>query len=208
MNAPVELNCERPDRCRTGVVRSAGGAPESSPGREPGVGSQQTSSPGWGGRTFRPVAVLSLLLAAVVLSSGCKRRMANSPDSPTTNSVATIGPQFWIYDLSEYSLATNSAVSGLGGRWLSARFQRNAGQITTREAMIGRITNALRVDGWTADRITDSRYVMSPIWERSRDDLRYRRPATPNEPPQWFFEQTVHVSNDGATIAIYCTLGW
>ena len=208
MTAPVELSYRHSGRCRDDAVRSAGGAPESSPGREPGVGWQQLSSPGRGGRGFRPAVGPSLFLTAIVFAGGCERREANSPISPPTNTVATAGPQFWIYGLSEYSLATNSVVSGLGGRWISARFRRNAGHVTTREAMIGRITNSLRADGWKAAPITDRKYVLSPLWETAGDDFRYGRSAKPTEPPHWFFEQTVHVSEDAATLAIYCAVGW
>lgn len=158
---------------------------------------------------MRQFVALSLL----IVMTGCDRKgeprsLSSSPASPAA-APKTIGPQFWKYDLDkEYSLVTNDVVSGPGGRWISVRYQRHPGQTTTRQEIVSRITTALQAGGWTPKPPPSGKYVLSKIWETSAEDLHFTRQAKADEPPHWFFAQTVFVSRNAGTVAVYCEVGW
>jgi len=108
----------------------------------------------------------------------------------------------------EYAIVTNDVVSGPGGRWISVRYQRHPEQTTTREEIVSRITTALQADGWQTAPLPSGRYVLSKMWETSAEDLHFTRRAKSDEPPHWFFSQTVFVSRDADTVTVYCEAGW
>jgi hypothetical protein len=157
---------------------------------------------------MRQFIVISLLIVAT--SCGPKEEPHSvsiaSPSPPAEPQ--TIGPQFWKYDLKEYSIVTNDVVSGLGGRWISVRYQRRPEQTTTRESVVSHITTALQADGWKTERLPAGKYVLSKIWETSAEDLHFTRRAKADEPAHWFFVQTLFVSNEADTVAVYCEVGW
>lgn len=153
-----------------------------------------------------------IAISMLILAAGCgpkvEPRSASSASPPPTAEPETIGPQFWKYDLKEYSIITNDVVSGLGGRWISVRYQRRPEQSTTREGVVARITAALHADGWKTEPLPARKYVLSKIWETSAEDLHFARRAKPNEPAHWFFAQTLFVSKEADTVAVYCEVGW
>ena len=150
----------------------------------------------------KTVVTIGLLLFAL----GCDREAEESsqPEEP-----ASIGPQFWKYDLSNYTRVDSDVVYGLGGRWISIRYQRNAGTTVTRDEMASEVDRALLEDGWTAKSPpAPERYVLSEIWETSPSDLCYHRDARGEEPEHWFFNQVIHISHDGKLLCIYAEVGW
>lgn len=88
------------------------------------------------------------------------------------------------------------------------RYQRRPEQSTTREGVVARITAALHADGWKTEPLPARKYVLSKIWETSAEDLHFARRAKPNEPAHWFFAQTLFVSKEADTVAVYCEVGW
>ncbi|MBK8002317.1 MAG: hypothetical protein IPK15_27410 [Verrucomicrobia bacterium] len=110
--------------------------------------------------------------------------------------------------MSEYSIVTEDVSSAPGGRWISVRYQRRHGKTTTRDAVVNRIASALQADGWKTAPLPKGKYVLSKIWETSGEDLHFARRAKPGEPKHWFFAQTVYVSKEADTVAIYCEVSW
>ena len=151
-------------------------------------------------------------ISIIMLATGCGPKSeppsASGSSRHTPVAAKAIGPQFWKYDLKEYSIVTNDVVSGPGGRWISVRYQRRFGETTTREAILSRIAAALQADGWKAEPLPTGRYVLSRMWESSTEDLHFTRRSKRDEPAGWFFAQTVFVSKEADTLAVYCEVGW
>ena len=152
---------------------------------------------------MRAIIPIPLLLAAL----GCERRktppVATQPTYPKA-----IGPQFWRYDLSEYESVEHDVVYGLGGRWISVRYKRKAEATVTRDEMVSAIWSALQEDGWSSKPLPTVKYVLSKIWETSPSDLCFGRAARAAEPKHWFFNQVIHISQDGKTLCVYAEVGW
>ena len=152
---------------------------------------------------------------------GCDRQKPESPadaqslDSNQTRATSSearapksIGPQFFKYDLSDYIQVDTDVVSGLGGRWISVRYQRKPEASVTRDDMVAAIQRALQEDGWSAQTLPAHKYVLSQVWEKSALDLSFGRKAREGEPKNWFFNQVIHISQDGKTLCIYAEVGW
>jgi hypothetical protein len=152
------------------------------------------------------------LFAVVVLLNACDQGPAvsstSAPNPPRSKEPAAIGPQFWKYELNEYSIVDNDVVSSLGGRWISVRYQRRPEHTSTRAGIVSRIATALQADGWKAAPLPQGKYVLSKIWDTSAEDLHFTRGAKADEPDHWSFAQTVFVSKEADTVAIYCEVGW
>ena len=119
----------------------------------------------------------------------------------------SIGPQFWLYDLSEYDEVEHDVRYGLGGRWISIRKRQKPGCSVTRDQLVERISKPLLAAGWT--RATPPRrYVLSKMWETAAGDLYFRRPALKGEPHYLFFNQAVHISEDASIVCLYAEAGW
>ncbi len=148
-------------------------------------------------RTFSACKISLVLTLCVGLMGGCDK-------NPRPG---MIGPQFWKYDLSEYKPIDQNVLSGMGGRWISMRYELKDGQTIPRDQIISRITQALEADGWNKEPLPE-RYVLSTIWETSPQDLCFTRRAREPEPEYWFFSQVIHVSQDGRILCIYYEVGW
>ncbi len=148
----------------------------------------------------------SLHLAAIVaiacLLLGCdsKRDGADREDS--------IGPQFWVYDMKEYTRTHHDVLEGLGGRWISVRYEAKDGAKIDRAGKIREIVNAFISDGWKQEPLPKSKYVLSNLYETASDDLYFRRGARGDESQNWRFAKAIHVSADGRIICSYCEVGW
>jgi hypothetical protein len=137
-----------------------------------------------------------------------RARTGSAPGQRGEPAPESIGPQFWVYDLSEYEQTEHDVLAGLGGRWISVRYTRKPGFSVTRQQLISRIAAALEADGWTREAPPSHKYVLSRIWETASDDLHFRRPARDKEPEYWFFNQTIHVSEDASVVCLYAEVGW
>jgi len=157
---------------------------------------------------MRRIGIIAVMAMAVGCDSRPQSPSASRPATATGAAPGSIGPQFWKYDLKEYSIVAHDKASGPGGRWISVRYQRHPNERTTREEVVSRIAAALQADGWRNEPLPPQRYVFSKIWETSSEDQRFTRPAKPDEPAHWFFAQTVFVSKEADTLAIYCEVGW
>lgn len=161
-----------------------------------------------------------LIIAAVLIAAGCGREPVPSPkqeeSKPSVRAAPTpersvpksIGPQFWVYDLSSYAQVDSDVVSGMGGRWISVRYQKKDGADVSRENVMSNIVSSLEGDGWTKKALPGRKYVLSQIWEKSDQDLHFSRGAKEKEPENWFFSQTIHVSTNAETVCLYCEVGW
>jgi hypothetical protein len=168
---------------------------------------------------------ISLVAVFLLLAAGCGREadrprsepsrqtggMASEADTRPDQTGAeprSIGPQFWKYDLSEYKQVEHDVMYGLGGRWISLRYELRADGSTNRDEMVARITAALTSDGWVKGALPKGRYVLSQIWETASDDLHFSRDARDGEPEHWFFNQTIHVGKNARVICLYAEVGW
>jgi hypothetical protein len=156
---------------------------------------------GFSAELMRPLVAIAI----AIVVTGCG---PNNRSNPTSAEPKQIGPQFWKYKLTEYSIVENDVVRGPGGRWISVRYQLLPNETMTREQIVARITSALQSDGWKNEALPAGKYVLSKQWETSSEDLRFTRRAKPGEPDHWFFAQTVSVAEDAGTIAVYCEVGW
>lgn len=120
----------------------------------------------------------------------------------------SIGPQFWVYDLSAYEIVDHDVVYGLGGRWISVRYRKKPDAVVKRDELVSHITDSLLADGWTTKPSPSVPYVMSTIWQKSNQDIHFTRRPKPDEPEHWFFNQTIHVSEDASVVCLYCEVGW
>ncbi len=170
-------------------------------------------------RPMRRRTGLLLIAGLMVLpSSGCREESAELQSSSRASSATadtqpskepqSIGPQFWKYDLDEYDRVDHDVMYGLGGRWISLRFRRKPDAMVDRQTLVTRISTALKGDGWSAESLPNHKYVLSRIWETGPDDLYFGRRARDDEPPHWFFNQAIHVSQDAAIVCIYAEVGW
>ncbi len=145
------------------------------------------------------------LAALLTAAAGCQRR---SPSPPPVSITPAIGPQFGKFALNEYAQATNTVTHGLGGRWISERLIRLPGQNVTREDLVTRISGAMDADGWKRTKIPHPPFPGGTLWDHSREDLSFSRPARGDEPPAWFFNQTIFISPDASVVCVYSEVGW
>jgi hypothetical protein len=96
----------------------------------------------------------------------------------------------------------------LGGRWISERLIRLPGQNVTREDLVTRISGAMAADGWKRIKIPNPPFPGGTLWDHSREDLSFSRPARGDEPPAWVFNQTIFISPDASVVCIYSEVGW
>jgi hypothetical protein len=161
-----------------------------------------------------------LMITTMLLAAGCTKEPVPAPKPETIQSseqVApkpehrtpkSIGPQFWVYDLSKYDIVDNNVVSGMGGRWISVRYQKKNGAVVSRDDVVNDISSSLEIDGWTKEELPERKYVLSQIWEKAGQDLHFTRGAKDEEPEHWFFSQTIHVSTNAEIVCLYCEVGW
>ncbi len=121
---------------------------------------------------------------------------------------ASIGPQFWLYDMTDYTRTHLDVLSGLGGRWISVRYQAKVDSKIDRAAKVREIVGAFTSDGWRQEALPKIKYVMSDLYETAADDLYFRRGARGKEIENWQFANAIHVSTDGRIICSYCEVGW
>ena len=88
---------------------------------------------------------------------------------------ASIGPQFWLYDMTDYTRTHLDVLSGLGGRWISVRYQAKVDSKIDRAAKVREIVGAFTSDGWRQEALPKIKYVMSDLYETAADDLYFRR---------------------------------
>lgn len=144
------------------------------------------------------------LLPLAVLS--CDK---NSPPAPpATQPSGSIGPQFQAYDLPEYSLQDKDVVCGLGGRWITLRYLLKSGTTTSPAEIKTRVQRALEREGWQQKPLPGNKYVLSKTFETSPNDLYYAHGPFKSDPVHWFYNQAVHISDDGRTVVCYYEVGW
>ncbi len=126
-----------------------------------------------------------------------------------------LGGQFWPFSLKEYELQEKEAsiVRGLGGRWITVRYLLREGYNITREEMVQRIIRSFEFYEWKRTDLPERKYVLSAIYEISKsDDLRFTRgPFTSNEKYEkahYFYNITIHISDDASVLVLYCEAGW
>lgn len=100
------------------------------------------------------------MLCLVVTSFSCSPQSGSEEthfqsSTDTTNSDkararVSIGPQFWPYDLSEYQRVDSDVLYGMGGRWISIRYQRKDSSAINRDEMVKRISKTLKNEGWSS----------------------------------------------------------
>lgn len=141
----------------------------------------------------------------VLLMGGCGDQ---DNSSEPTKKARTIGPQFYAYQLPEYETSEHDIMHGPGGRWLTIRKTLKEGIKVDPGEIRDRISKALEDAGWEAKRLPTQKYVLSKIFETSPEDLYYSHDAFPGDPPQWFYNQAIHIGADGEVIVLYCEAGW
>jgi len=120
----------------------------------------------------------------------------------------SIGPQFWLYDVGDYDPTSEDVVEGLGGRWISVRYEAKAATNPDRAAKVEEIIEAFTADGWRQEALPSGDYVLSEIYETSGDDLYFTRSARGTEATEWRLANVIHVSDDGRILCSYCEVGW
>lgn len=150
-----------------------------------------------------------VIISIIALLLGCESRSKQpTASNPVASAPDPFWPLFYRYDLTDYSMATSDVIEGLGGRWISVRFQRHPDAWTTRMELVSRITTAMLADGWTQSPLPQRKYVLSKMWETSPEDIHFERKAKADEPSHWLFAETVFISRDANTVAVYCEVGW
>ncbi len=136
------------------------------------------------------------------------------PDENTRESLyekwsKRLDEQFWPYSLEEYECQIKEAdvVYGLGGRWITARSLLREGHHITREEMVQRITQSLEFYGWKQEKLPEIKYVLSKIYETSKDDLHFTRGKFSSENVS-HYSITIHISDDASVLVRYCEAGW
>ena len=165
---------------------------------------------------MRILSIIALMLLAGCGKTSAPASMQSETPQQTTDAKSTserkepkyIGPQFQVYDLSGYELVDGDVLSGLGGRWISARYQRMPGADVSRQQLVAGITSSFGADGWTKKPLPGRKYVLSEVWEKSDQDIHFTRRAKTDEPEHWVFSLTVHVSADADVVCLYCEVGW
>ncbi|NQZ59267.1 MAG: hypothetical protein HRT88_17575 [Lentisphaeraceae bacterium] len=141
-----------------------------------------------------------LLLLILISFTGCNKTPKNTK--------LTIGPQFWIGDLSEYKRTHFDVANGMGGRWITARYKIKKNHTCHYDEIKNRFISILDKHSWSKVDLPKHKYVMSQIFETSTNDLSYQRSSTGKEPNEWFFNMVVHISPDAETVCLYCQVGW
>jgi hypothetical protein len=158
-------------------------------------------------RWDRDVKTIIVGFLAMVFGCNDDARQPMDQGKPISATVESIGPQFWKYDLNGYQRVDHDVVYGLGGRWISVRYLRSKGVSTTKEAVTSQIVASLLQDGWEKAARSEN-FTVARIWESSPDDFCFKRNARESEGANWFFTQTIHISDDARTICIYAEVGW
>lgn len=148
--------------------------------------------------------VFVALLSLAVL--GCEKSPPSSP--PTTQPAKSIGPQFYAYKLPEYSRQDTDVVYGLGGRWITIRYVLKPDTTISPAEIRARVQTALEQAGWQRKPLPRKKYVLSKIFETSSKDLYYTHSPFEGDPGHWFYNQAVHVSDDGRIVVGYYEVGW
>ena len=132
----------------------------------------------------------------------------NTRDSLYERWSKRLDEQFWPYSLEEYQLQKNEAhgLGGLGGKWITVRYLLREGHPITREEMVQRITRSLEFYGWRQEALPDVKYVLSKIYETSKDDLHFMRGSFSSEVVHYAI--TIHISDDASVLVLYCEAGW
>jgi hypothetical protein len=110
--------------------------------------------------------------------------------------------------VSDYDRTREDVEAGMGGRWISVRYEAKSGIAVDRVAIVSEIVGAFTTDGWTQEKLPTHQYVMSEIYETGADDLYFRRSARNDEPTSWQLANAIHVSTDGRVICTYCEVSW
>jgi hypothetical protein len=110
--------------------------------------------------------------------------------------------------VTDYERAEQDVMSGLGGRWISVRYEAKEEAAVDRTSKVQEIIEAFLSDGWKREALPTQPYVLSEIYETATDDLYFRRGARGDEPSHWQFTNAIHVSIDGRTICTYCEVIW
>lgn len=116
--------------------------------------------------------------------------------------------RFQPYQLSDYTLSQWDVVEGLGGRWISLRYQLNADANADAPGIRARLTDSLAKAGWTPRPLPEGKYVLSRIFETSPGDLSFAHDPFPGDPSYFVYHQMVHVSDDGKVVVCYCEIVW
>lgn len=117
--------------------------------------------------------------------------------------------QFWPFSLEEYEEqgSETDVVYGLGGRWITLRHLLREGCHVTREEMVQRITQSLEFYEWKQADLPKRNFVISKIYETSRDDLHFTRGKFALESVM-HYAITIHISDDASVLVLYCEAGW
>ena len=156
-------------------------------------------------KTMNTKATMAVCLVYLCLP-GCRKE--TPPEPPSTQPAGSIGPQFQAYELPEYSLQGKDIVYGLGGRWITLRYVLKPEATCTPAEIRNRIKTALEREGWQQKPLPNRKYVLSKIYETASNDLYYTHGAFEGDPNHWFYNQAVHVSDDGRTVVCYYEVGW
>lgn len=151
-----------------------------------------------GSKSIRRLSVFFLIL----ILSGCTgKRPPNHMEE-----LAAISSPFWNGGLPEYAVVDSDVVMGLGGRWVSVRFERRDGFSTTRAEINERIVAAQTENGWS--KTTTVNDPLSRVWKQSPDDLMFDRRPRPDEKVHSFYHQRIYLSPDASVVCVYAEVGW
>lgn len=152
-----------------------------------------------------PAAVLLVLLLAGGCTR-CDRRESRGRDAAAARRDSM--PVTLPFALDEYELVDRDVVRGIGGSWVSLRYEAAAETVPGYAAVRDRVATALEADGWVRDTMPDSPYILSREYDSSDDDLFYTRGPYPGEQPHVFHKLAVHTSPDARAVCLYVTRGW
>ena len=116
--------------------------------------------------------------------------------------------------MNKYEQVDIDLLRGLGGRWVSARFEIAPSVIPPKRAeLVDRVTTAFVENGWEDKpyrerRDGDTRYVLSEMWETGENDLFFSIPPQPGSERRVSYECVVYIADDAGVVCIYTTIGW
>ncbi len=147
----------------------------------------------------RAIMIVCLLYLCL---PGCRKETTSKPSS------RSIGPQFQSYELPKYAIQEKDVVYGLGGRWITIRYVLKPDASSNPTEVRDRIKTALEQDGWLQKPLPARKYVLSKIYETSPNDLYYAHGPFKDDPQHWFYNQAVHISDEGKVLVCYYEVGW
>ena len=150
-----------------------------------------------------------ILCLSGLLALSCGEKTSGGSPSEAVKALSSYGVALQPYTLTGYERVGEDTMTNTGGRWVSLHYKAATGTSPDPKDVRRRITDALVKEGWSPEPLPPERkYVLSKLWETDAKDLYYRHGPADGDPANLFYNQAVHISDDGQTVACYYEVGW